>query len=165
MVAGEPMYRIQTYSVSGGTIRSSLGMHIDTLALDDPGLADSWMITGTLTPLTPPAAEVLYSVQEFAQSSRRIAGICTGAFVLAQAGVLDNRRATTHWAYAKTLQSMHPSIEVEEDRIFIVDGPVWTSAGMTAGLDMALGMVEKDLGTELAKSVRGRSANNRAESP
>ena len=60
---------------------------------------------------------------------------------------------------------MHPSIEVEEDRIFIVDGPVWTSAGMTAGLDMALGMVEKDLGTELAKSVRGRSANNRAESP
>ena len=153
MVAGEPVYRIQNYSVLGGTIRSSLGMHIDTLALDDPGLADSWMITGTLTPLTPPAAEVLSSVQGFAQSSRRIAGICTGAFVLAQAGVLDNRRATTHWAYAKTLQSMHPSIEVEEDRIFIVDGPVWTSAGMTAGLDMALGMVEKDLGTELAKSV------------
>lgn len=153
MVAGEPVYRIQNYSVLGGTIRSSLGMHIDTLALDDPGLADSWMITGTLTPLTPPAAEVLSSVQGFAQSSRRIAGICTGAFVLAQAGVLDNRRAITHWAYAKTLQSMHPGIEVEEDRIFIVDGPVWTSAGMTAGLDMAVGMVEKDLGTELAKSV------------
>lgn len=156
LVAGEPVYRIQNYSVSGGIIRSSLGMHIDTLALDAPGLADSWMITGTLTPLTPPAAEVLSSVQGFAQSARRIAGICTGAFVLAQAGVLDNRRATTHWAYAKALQSMHPSIEVEEDRIFIVDGPVWTSAGMTAGLDMALGMVEKDLGAEVAKSVAHR---------
>ncbi|MBR7551874.1 hypothetical protein KC220_25365, partial [Mycobacterium tuberculosis] len=84
-----PVYRIQNYSVSGGIIRSSLGMHIDTLALDAPGLADSWMITGTLTPLTPPSAQVLSSVQGFAQSARRIAGICTGAFGLAQAGVLD----------------------------------------------------------------------------
>lgn len=153
MVAGEQVYRIQNFSYAGGIVRSSLGMHVETLALESAGLADSWMVAGTLTPLTPPDNEVLNSVRAFVKNARRVAGICTGGFVLAQAGVLDNRRATTHWAYAKALKMSHPSIEVEEDRIFIVDGPIWTSAGMTAGLDMALGMVEKDLGTELARSV------------
>jgi transcriptional regulator GlxA family with amidase domain len=128
-------------------------MHMDTLPLGAPGLADTWMVTGTLTPLTPPSDEVLASVRSFVEGARRTAGLCTGTFVLAQAGVLDGRRATTHWAYAKAFRERHPKVEVEEDRIFIVDGPVWTSAGMTAALDMALGMVEKDLGTEIARSV------------
>lgn len=153
IAAGETVYKIQNFSVGGGTVRSSLGMYMDTLPLGAPGLADTWMITGTLTPLTPPGDEVLASVRGFVDGARRIAGLCTGCFVLAQAGVLDNRRATTHWAYAKKLRELHPKIEVEEDRIFIVDGQIWTSAGMTAALDMALGMVEKDLGTELARSV------------
>lgn len=153
IAAGETVYKIQNFSVGGGTVRSSLGMYMDTLPLGAPGLADTWMITGTLTPLTPPGDEVLASVRGFVDGARRIAGLCTGCFVLAQAGVLDNRRATTHWAYAKKLRELHPKIEVEEDRIFIVDGQIWTSAGMTAALDMALGMVEKDLGAELARSV------------
>jgi len=153
LVAGEEVYRIQNYSIGGGTVRSSLGMHIDTLPLGAPGLADSWMVTGTLTPLTPPCDDVLKSVRGFVEGARRTAGLCTGTFVLAQAGVLEGRRATTHWAYAKALQRMHPRITVEDDRIFIVDGPVWTSAGMTAALDMALAMVEKDLGAELARSI------------
>lgn len=153
IVAGETVYKIQNFSVGGGTVRSSLGMYMDTLPLGAPGLADTWMITGTLTPLTPPGDEVLASVRGFVDGARRIAGLCTGCFVLAQAGVLDNRRATTHWAYAKKLRALHPKIEVEEDRIFIVDGQIWTSAGMTAALDMALGMVERDLGTEMARSV------------
>ena len=134
-------------------MRSSLGMYMDTLPLGAPGLADTWMITGTLTPLTPPGADVLASVRGFVDGARRTAGLCTGCFVLAQAGVLDYRRAMTHWAYAKKLRELHPKIEVEEDRIFIVDGQIWTSAGMTAALDMALGMVEKDLGAEMARSV------------
>ena len=153
IVAGETVYRIQNFSVGGGTVRSSLGMNMDTLPLGAPGLADTWMITGTLTPLTPPGDEVLDSVRGLVDGARRIAGLCTGCFVLAQAGVLVNRRATTHWAYAKKLRELHPEIQVEEDRIFIVDGQIWTSAGMTAALDMALGMVEKDLGTEMARSV------------
>lgn len=153
LVAGEEVYRIQNYSIGGGTVRSSLGMHIDTLPLGAPGLADSWMVTGTLTPLTPPSDDVLKSVRGFVDGARRTAGLCTGTFVLAQAGVLEGRRATTHWAYAKALQRMHPQIKVEDDSIFIVDGPVWTSAGMTAALDMALAMVEKDLGAELARSI------------
>lgn len=131
-------------------------MSIETLPLGSSGLADSWMIAGTLTPLTPPSAQVLESVRGFAGTARRLAGVCTGAFILAAAGVLAARRATTHWAYANALRSRYPDIEVEQDHIFIVDGPVWTSAGMTAGIDMALGMVEKDLGPELARSVAHR---------
>lgn len=153
LVAGEAFYRVQNFSVGGGMVRSSLGMPIETLPLAAPGLADTWMVSGTLTPETPPADEVLACVQGFVASARRTAGLCTGTFVLAQAGVLDNRRATTHWAYAKALRTLHPKVEVDDDRIFIIDGPVWTSAGMTAALDMALAMVEKDLGAELARSV------------
>ncbi|MDM3888605.1 GlxA family transcriptional regulator [Pseudomonas sp. BCRC 81390] len=153
IVTGEAVYRIQNFSIQGGTVRSSLGMHIDTLALGAAGLADTWMVTGTLTPLTVPDEAVLASVRGFVEGARRTAGLCTGTFVLAHAGVLDGRRATTHWAYARKLREMCPQVEVEEDRIFIVDGSVWTSAGMTAALDMALGMVEKDLGAEVARSV------------
>ena len=85
--------------------------------------------------------------------ARRIAGICTGAFVLAEAGLLAQRRATTHWAFGRDMQRCYPEIRVEDDRIYIVDGPIWTSAGMTAGLDLALAMVEKDLGADAARSV------------
>lgn len=156
IVAQEQVYLIGNYSLNGGTLRSSLGLYIDTLPLNAPGLADTWMVTGTLTPLTAPCQEVLDSVRGFVDSARRTAGLCTGGFVLAQAGVLDKRRATTHWAYAEKLRSLYPDIQVEDDRIFIVDGTVWTSAGMTAALDMALGMVEKDLGSEVARSVAHR---------
>lgn len=156
IVAGEPVYRVENFSLAGGLVRSSLGMQIDTRPLGKPGLADSWMVAGTLEPLMPLPTDVLANVRGFVESSRRTAGICTGTFVLAAAGVLDHRRATTHWAYATALQANYPHIMVEDDRIFIVDGPVWTSAGMTAGMDMTLGMVEKDLGPELARSVAHR---------
>ena len=73
--------------------------------------------------------------------------------MLAEAGILDGRRVTTHWAFARELQARFPKVKVDEDRIFIVDGTVWTSAGMTAGIDLALAMVEKDLGTEVARAV------------
>jgi transcriptional regulator GlxA family with amidase domain len=86
-------------------------------------------------------------------ASRRVASICTGAFFLADAGVLDGRRATTHWYVARELRKRYPNIRMEEDRIFIIDGSVWTSAGMTAGVDLALAMVEKDLGAEVARAV------------
>jgi transcriptional regulator GlxA family with amidase domain len=87
------------------------------------------------------------------ERSRRVASTCVGAFVLAEAGLLDGRRATTHWHRARELQARFPKVRVEEDRIFIIDGPVWTSAGMTAGIDLALAMVEKDLGADVARAV------------
>ena len=77
-------------------------------------------------------------------------------FVLAEAGLLAGRRATTHWAYADALQQRHPNVQVEPDRIFIADDPIWTSAGMTAELDLALGLVEKDLGDDVARAVAHR---------
>src|SRR3981081_2937621 len=82
-----------------------------------------------------------------------IASTCTGAFVLAEAGLLDGRRATTHWHRARELQARFPKVKVEADRIFITDGPVWTSARMTAGIDLALAMIEEDLGIEVARVV------------
>jgi len=73
--------------------------------------------------------------------------------VLAESGLLDGRRVTTHWYFSREMQAMFPEIQVEDDRIYLIDGPIWTSAGMTAGLDLALAMVEKDLGPEAARSV------------
>ena len=83
----------------------------------------------------------------------RIASFCTGAFVVAQAGLLDGRRATTHWNLAKRLQQLYPKVRVDVDRIFTVDGPIWSSAGMSAGLDLALALVEEDLGREMAREA------------
>jgi len=88
-----------------------------------------------------------------APATRRIGAICTGAFVLAEAGLLRGRRATTHWMSARELARRFPDTLVDDDRIFVADQGIWTSAGMTAGLDLALAMVEEDLGRELARSV------------
>lgn len=85
--------------------------------------------------------------------SRRVASVCTGAFLLGRAGLLEGRRATTHWASAELLAELHPSVIVEPDRIFVRDDPVWTSAGVTAGIDLALALVEDDHGREAALEV------------
>jgi transcriptional regulator GlxA family with amidase domain len=92
-------------------------------------------------------------VRERAKTARRTASVCTGAFVLAASGLLDGRRAVTHWAFCKELARRFPSIRVEPDPIFIQDGTVWTSAGITAGIDLALALVEEDLGRAVALSV------------
>ena len=85
--------------------------------------------------------------------SRRVTSVCTGAFLLAAAGLLDGRRVTTHWASAELLAERHPSLEVDPDSIFVRDGPIWTSAGVTAGMDMALALLDEDLGREAALEV------------
>ncbi len=85
--------------------------------------------------------------------ARRVASVCTGAFLLAESGLLDGRRVTTHWAYAAKLARRHPELEVDADPIFIRDGPVWTSAGVTAGMDLALALVEEDHDRELALRI------------
>jgi transcriptional regulator GlxA family with amidase domain len=92
-------------------------------------------------------------VQAAAGSARRVVSVCSGALVLAAAGLLDGRRATTHWRRAAQLQQRYPAVRVECDRIYVQDGPVWTSAGITAGLDLALALIEDDLGSEIARST------------
>jgi transcriptional regulator GlxA family with amidase domain len=98
-------------------------------------------------------AGLLAFIRKSSKTARRIASICTGSFILAEAGILDGKRATTHWLYARDLQARFPEVKMEEDRIFIIDGKVWTSAGMTAGIDLALAMAEKDLGAAAAHSI------------
>ena len=92
-------------------------------------------------------------VRERATQARRVASVCTGAFLLAAAGVLDGRRAATHWMYCAKLAQRFPAVRVEPDPIFVCDGPVWTSAGVTAGIDLALALVEEDLGRAVALAV------------
>ena len=94
------------------------------------------------------------AVAALAARSRRVVGVCSGAFLLAAAGLLDGRRATTHWARARRLARQHPAVDVDADPIWIRDGDVWTSAGVTAGIDVALALVEDDVGIEVAETRR-----------
>ncbi|MGO4700584.1 GlxA family transcriptional regulator [Dyella sp. 2RAB6] len=144
-------YQIHLLSAGGGPVRNTLGMDVQTEAIDAHAF-DTLLIGGGVgVPAAPPL--LVEAIRTAAQTTRRVAAICTGAFVLAQSGLLDGRRATTHWTYARQLKLRYPKVSVEEDRIFIIDGDIWTSAGMTAGIDLALAMVEKDLGIEVARKV------------
>jgi transcriptional regulator GlxA family with amidase domain len=96
---------------------------------------------------------VVRNVTRLATRARRVASVCTGAFVLAAAGLLDGKRATTHWAWCEKLQAQYPQVEVEKDPIYVQDGAVWTSAGVTAGIDLSLAMVEADLGRDVATTL------------
>jgi transcriptional regulator GlxA family with amidase domain len=148
---GEPVYDVHLLSETGGPVRSSIGFNVMTEPLSgtnfDTVIVGGSAVAGALTP------GVVKFLRRAVRRCRRVASICVGAFVLAEAGLLDGRRATTHWNRARQLQARFPKIKVEEDRIFIVDGPVWTSAGMTAGIDLTLAMIEQDLGVEVARIV------------
>jgi transcriptional regulator GlxA family with amidase domain len=151
MAAGEPVYEIGLVSEQGGMVTSSSGVRVETEAFGDPAF-DTIMVAGQME-VRPASAGLLAYLNEALPASRRIASICTGAFILAEAGILDRRRATTHWSAARDLQRRFPLVRMEEDRIFIVDGPVWTSAGMTACIDLSLALIEGDLGSEISRSV------------
>ena len=147
----EAVYEVHLLSETGGSVRSSIGVSVATEPFDETNF-DTVMVGGSAVAgaLTP---GVIKFLRQALQRSRRLASTCTGAFVLAEAGLLDGRRATTHWERARELRTRFPKVKVEEDRIFIIDGPVWTSAGMTAGIDLALAMIEKDFGAEVARAV------------
>ncbi|WP_283179782.1 GlxA family transcriptional regulator [Gemmobacter sp. 24YEA27] len=148
---GTSAYRISLLSENGGLVQSSAGFGVETVAFGKFPFDTVIIGAGTeIEPVTPALTEFLLRSMK---TVRRMAAPCTGAFVLAEAGILDGRRATTHWHFAKELQTRFPAVKVEEDRIYITDGPVWTSAGMTAGIDLALAMIENDHGVEAARSV------------
>jgi transcriptional regulator GlxA family with amidase domain len=151
-VAGKNVYEVRMLSETGGAVRSSMGVALQTDRFSGRAF-DTLIIIGNEDAPATTTPALLKFIRRGLKRSRRVASICTGAFILAEAGLLQGRRATTHWYYARELQRRFPEVKVEEDRIFIIDGPIWTSAGATAGLDLALAMVEKDLGTEVARSV------------
>ncbi len=102
----------------------------------------------------PRDPDLVRSVTNLARRSRRVTSVCTGAFVLAAAGLLDGKRATTHWSSCDRLAERHPHTTVDPDRIFVQDGNVWTSAGVTAGMDLALALVADDMGQDVARPSR-----------
>ncbi|GJH08074.1 DJ-1/PfpI family protein [Caballeronia novacaledonica] len=148
-----PCYDIRLLSEHGGPVVSSGGMTLQTTAFEET--AFDTVIVGSITEMRIPPFDpaVIAFVKKAAKASRRVASICSGAFVLAEAGLLSGRRATMHWAHASEFRARFPDVVTEEDRIFINDGPIWTSAGMTAGIDLALALLDNDLGPDAAKLV------------
>jgi transcriptional regulator GlxA family with amidase domain len=152
---GVPPYVLRVVTKGGQGVTGSAGLEITARPLPRIGAPlDTLMIAGG-PGVEAAAADVALMkwVRERAGKARRVASVCTGAFVLAAAGVLDGRRATTHWSYCAELARRYPAIRVESDPIFVRDGPIWTSAGVTAGIDLALALVEEDLGRAVALAV------------
>ena len=150
-VAEEPVYSLQLLSETGGMVPTSAGFAVQTVAFDERAF-DTLLVMGdnVIRPVSPGMVEYL---RRASLSTRRLGSICTGANALAEAGLLDGRRATTHWSHAAALQRAYPQVKVEEDRIFINDGHLWTAAGMSACVDLALALVEMDMGADVARRV------------
>ena len=147
--AGKPVYQVELLSEEGGPVVSSSGVSTDSRRFGTTKY-DTLIMSGALF-IAPTSEKMRRFLRAGLRNARRVTSICTGAFGLADAGLLDGRRATTHWSFAGELQKRHPAVKVQPDRIFINDGPVWTSAGMTAGIDLVLALVEEDLGVEAAR--------------
>lgn len=148
-------YETTLVSAAGGAVRSSSGIVLaETVAAAELGPVDTLIIAGgdNLADAQPDPA-LLDAVSAIVADSARVASVCTGSFVLAELGLLDGRRATTHWRHAEKLAHRYPRVAVEPDMIHVQDGHYLTSAGITAGIDLALALVEADLGAEQAREV------------
>ncbi|MEA1833928.1 helix-turn-helix domain-containing protein [Methylobacterium durans] len=153
-VSGGRAYEIRLVSERGGMVPTNAGFGVSTEALD-AAVFDTFILSA-FTGKSAGSAQILDFVRRSAGSARRVASFCTGVFVLAEAGLLAERRVTTHWLNVADLEARFPDLRVETDRIFVNDGEVWTSAGMTASIDMALALVEADLGQATAREVARR---------
>ena len=152
-------YALTLAAPSRGELLSSSGLRIvaDATFDDAHGPIDTLMVAGGVALPAPEQVKVMAQwLREAAPRARRVVGICTGAFFLAEAGLLDARRATTHWGACRNLGAQYPSTRVDPEPIFVKDGNVYTSAGVTAGMDLTLALVEEDLGREVALAVARR---------
>ncbi|WP_426339592.1 GlxA family transcriptional regulator [Pseudoduganella sp. S-14] len=149
--AQERLYGIGLYSARGGPVANSFGVSVETQPLARRRL-DTLLVCGLVAP-APSDPQLLERLRAGARLARRTASVCTGTFLLGEAGLIDGRHVTTHWLFARQLQQQFPAARVDPDRIFINDGPVWTSAGMSTGIDLALGLIEADFGAGLAAAV------------
>ena len=150
-----PSYTVEITSKKHGMIRSASGLTIESVS--DFGTlrdVDTLLIAGGAAVMHAcEDASVIAMLKEHAGRVRRIGSVCTGAILLAEAGLLDGRRAVTHWSCCERLARCYPNVQVESAPIYISDGPVWTSAGVTAGIDLALAMIEEDFGAPVALRV------------
>ena len=144
-------YSMDLLSAAGGSVASSSGV---ALAAEPLGAAvyDTILIAGgDGTRSLDELAQIVRWLKTAAPQARRVASVCSGAYLLAEAGLLDGRRATTHWGRSDDFARRYPNVRLDADRIFIRDGDVWTSAGISAGIDLALALIEEDLGGRIAK--------------
>lgn len=148
-------YVVELVSPTGADVVTSVGIRLTvTSPAADVSAAETFLIAGAdIYPKTPVDAALAEAARIVAARSGRVASICTGAFVLAEAGVLDGKRATTHWRVAAQLAKRYPRVTVEPDAIYVRDGSTYTSAGVSSGIDLALALVEEDHGAELTRDV------------
>jgi transcriptional regulator GlxA family with amidase domain len=149
-----PLYAHTLLSEDGGPVKSSCGVEVSTVPFGNVRYDTVLVVGDTVVTVGTPA--LLAFLRKSARRARRLGAACTGAFNLAQAGLLDGRRATTHWAHVVKMRQDHPEVRLEEDSIFVQDGSVWTSAGATACIDLGLALVEEDCGPDIAKLVAKR---------
>jgi len=146
-------YQLKVISERGGMVKSSSGLVVATEPIGAETF-DTLIVAGGLGAFTAAASPKLQAyIKQAAKGSRRVTSVCSGAFLLAAAGLLEGRRATTHWRAVPLLQRLYPGMRVEGDRIFVKEGRIWTAAGVTAGIDLALALIEEDLGAEMAKAT------------
>jgi transcriptional regulator GlxA family with amidase domain len=148
-------YEVSMASVDGNDVMTSVGTRLNSsTSISSVKAVDTAVISGGNNlvgrPIDP---QLVAAVNDLRSRTRRMASICTGSFILAKAGILDGRRATTHWRQAGLLSRAYPQISVEPDAIFVRDGDIYTSAGVSAGIDLALALVEDDYGADLVRDV------------
>lgn len=150
-VTGHTPYDLHIISQPGGAVASYAGFKLDTRPLGKQTFDTVIFVGGAIEPMQ--TSENIEAAKKLSSCSSRVASVCTGAFLLAETGLLNGRKATTHWGYASQLQSRFPRIKVEADSIYIADGRIWTSAGIASGIDLALAMIEEDMGAKVAQAI------------
>lgn len=155
-ILGRKAYAVELISAAGGLVDTNSGIMVATAPMTSARRIDTLLVAGgeeaAIKAVLATGAPVAWLARR-ARSVRRVGSVCSGAFLLAAAGVLEGRRAATHWVACAALQRLYPSILVDPEALFAVDGKVWTSAGVTTGLDMALAMVEADHAAHVANDV------------
>jgi transcriptional regulator GlxA family with amidase domain len=150
-VTGHSPYELHIISRHGGAVVSYAGFMLDTRPLGKQTFDTVIFVGGAIEPMQ--TSENIDAAKKLSACASRVASVCTGAFLLAETGLLNGRKATTHWGYAAQLQSRFPRIKVEADSIYIAEGRIWTSAGIASGIDLALAMIEEDMGAKVAQAI------------
>lgn len=154
---GRPLYEVSTCSVGGAEVATTTGFSLrPQLDLGALAGADTVVVPGYFALLDPPPDAALDALRAAAGGAARVLSVCTGAFALAYAGLLDGRRATTHWAHAEQLADLFPRVEVDPAALYVDEGEVMTSAGLSAGIDLSLHVVRKDFGAAAGERVSRR---------
>ncbi len=156
VLSGKPLYEVEVTAARAGHVRASNGIEVNVSRAIGDGTAavDTLLVTGGLTFGAASADEdLIEGIRTVSRRARRVGSVCGGTFLLAKAGLLHGRTVTTHWAGSAILIDKYPDIQVEPDRIYVQDGEIWTSAGVSAGIDLAIALVTADHGPDLAREI------------